>query len=63
MKPSSADSSDRNSSSSAFTGWGVLIGLALGAGIGLLTGRMLTPVVSCGVIGLVVGALLDRRRR
>lgn len=57
--------SSRNASAdhSAFTGWGLILGIAAGIIVGLLRHQVVLYILVAGTLGLVVGAILDRRRR
>lgn len=62
---SSAKTPDKKpaDSESAFIAWGCLAGGLLGAIVGLFAGHWVLWAIFIGVIGLTVGALIDRSRR
>jgi hypothetical protein len=47
----------------AWSGWGIIIGTVTGIIIGLFVGQALLLGVGLGVLGWIVGALVDRSRR
>lgn len=47
---------------SAFTGWGLVGGAALGLAVGLLTLHWLAWTIGVAVVGWIAGALIDRSR-
>ena len=47
---------------SAFTGWGLIGGAALGVAVGIFTRHWLAWTIGVAVIGWIVGALIDRSR-
>ena len=46
----------------AFTGWGLFIGVGIGLVIGLFTRQWLVWTATLGVVGWITGALIDRSR-
>lgn len=47
---------------SAFTGWGIFGGSALGLAVGLFTHHWLAWTLGVAVIGWIAGAFIDRSR-
>ena len=62
MKTSKNSSPSSTNEPTSFIGWGTLIGAGLGLGIGLFTRHWIQWTLAIGILGWLVGALIDRSR-
>jgi hypothetical protein len=63
LKPNDQQKANKTEHHDAWTGWGAIIGIVGGVVIGLFLNRALLLGTGLGVMGWLIGALVDRARR